>query len=127
MKEYISSKNNSSSKGSHLTTFFLNVEEPYQSTLLYLRQFFTSQMELEENWKFNTPFYYYNGKWFAYLSYSKKRHHEIYIGFVKGYKVSHPKLLAEGRKQIKVYRINTEKDINAKELKKITKMLKTQY
>ena len=111
----------------NLTNFFLNVEEPYQSTLLYLRQFFTSQMELEENWKFNTPFYYYNGKWFAYLSYRKKRHHEIYIGFVKGYKVSHPKLLAEGRKQIKVYRINTEKDINAKELKKITKMLKTQY
>jgi hypothetical protein len=84
-------------------------------------------MGLQESWKFNTPFYYYNGKWFGYLSYSEKRHHEIYIGFVKGYKVNHSKLLSEGRKQIKVYRIDAAKDINATELTKITKLLKAQY
>lgn len=112
---------------SQLNNFFLTIEEPYQSTLLYMRGFFINEMGLEEQWKFNTPFYYYKGKWFAYLSYSKKRKHEIYIGFVKGYLVNHPKLLAEGRKQIKVYRINPEKDINAKELEKITTLVKKLY
>lgn len=111
----------------NLDNFFLTIEEPHQSALLFLRQFFMRDMGLEENRKFNTPFYYYNGKWFAYLSYNKKRNHEIYIGFVKGFKVEHPKLLAEGRKQIKVYRIIAEKDINVKELGKITKLLKNQY
>jgi hypothetical protein len=110
-----------------LDAFFLKIPEPQQSTLLFLRQFFMTEMELQENWKFNTPFYYYKGKWFCYLSYSAKRKHEIYVGFVKGYKVSHQKLLAEGRKQIKVYRIQPDKDINIKELSKITSLLKKTY
>lgn len=110
-----------------LDNFFLTIEEPHQSALLFLRQFFISEMALQENWKFNTPFYYYQGKWFCYLSYSKKRHHEIYIGFVKGRLVNHPNLLAEGRKQIKVYRINAEKDINKNELVKLTNLLKAHY
>ena len=111
----------------HLDNFFLTVPEPQQSALLYLRHFFIEEMGLQENWKFNTPFYYYGGKWFCYLSYSEKRHHEIYIGFVKGYLVNHKKLLSEGRKQIKVYRIDATNDINAVELTKITKLLKAQY
>jgi hypothetical protein len=110
-----------------LDHFFLEISEPYQSALLYLRQFFINEIGLEENWKFNTPFYYYQGKWFCYLSYSKKRNHEIYIGFVKGYKVNHSNLLSEGRKQIKVYRIDSSKDIDIIELAKITKLLKAQY
>ncbi len=84
-------------------------------------------MKLQEYWKFNTPFYYYKGKWFGYLSYSEKRHHEIYIGFIKGYKVKHKKLLSEGRKQIKVYRIDATKNINLKELIEIVELLKAQY
>lgn len=110
-----------------LNQYFLNLPEPHQSTLLFLRHFFTEEISLEEHWKFNTPFYYYKGKWFCYLSYSKKRNHEIYIGFVKGYLVQHPKLLSEGRKQIKVYRLNPNKDINIKELKTISNLLMKQY
>jgi hypothetical protein len=107
-----------------LDNFFLKIPEPQQSTLLFLRQFFMIEMELQENWKFNTPFYYHQGKWFCYLSYSAKRKHEIYIGFVKGYLIEHPSLVSEGRKQIKVYRINPEKDIKVKELIAICKALK---
>ncbi len=110
-----------------LDSFFLKIPEPQQSTLLFLRQFFIEEVYLQENWKFNTPFYYYKGKWFAYLSYSAKRNHEIYIGFVKGYQVEHPKLMSEGRKQIKVFRIDAEKDIDVKALKKITALLKKCY
>jgi hypothetical protein len=110
-----------------LDAFFLKIPEPQQSTLLFLRQFFMTEMELQENWKFNTPFYYYKGKWFCYLSYSAKRKHEIYIGFVRGYQIEYPNLSSEGRKQIKVYRINPEQDIDIKALKKICNLLKKQY
>lgn len=110
-----------------LDQFFLSIPEPQQSALLFLRQFFINEIQLEENWKFNTPFYYYKGKWFCYISYNKKKNHEIYIGFVKGYLVNHKALLAEGRKQIKVYRINPEKDIKVSELKAIVKLCKNTY
>ena len=86
-----------------------------------------NEIGLQETWKFNTPFYYYNGKWFCYLSYSAKRKHEIYIGFVRGYQVEYRNLVSEGRKQIKVYRINPEKDIDIKALKGICKLLKAIY
>lgn len=110
-----------------LDNFFLKIPEPQQSTLLFLRQFFMNEIGLQETWKFNTPFYYYNGKWFCYLSYSAKRKHEIYIGFVRGYQVEYRNLVSEGRKQIKVYRINPEKDIDIKALKKISALLKKCY
>lgn len=110
-----------------LDNFFLKIPEPQQSTLLFLRQFFMNEMALQETWKFNTPFYYYKGKWFCYLSYSAKRKHEIYIGFVRGHQVEYPNLVSEGRKQIKVYRINPEKDIDIKALKKISALLKNCY
>ena len=110
-----------------LDNFFLKIPEPQQSALLFLRQFFLEGMKLQEAWKFNTPFYYYEGKWFCYISYSAKRRHEIYIGFVKGYLIDHPDIVSENRKQIKIYRINPEKDIDIKALKKITNSLKNFY
>jgi hypothetical protein len=110
-----------------LDNFFLKIPEPQQSALLFLRHFFTNEMGLQENWKFNTPFYYYKSKWFCYLSYNAKRNHEIYIGFVKGNKIEFPNLESEGRKQIKVYRINVNEDINADALSRIVTLLKDLY
>ena len=110
----------------HLDNYFLALPEPEQSTLLFLRHFFIKEMKLQEHWKYNTPFYYYDNKWFCYLSYSKKKQ-DLYVGFVKGYKVTHTKLLDEGRKQIKIYRIHPEEDINTKELSEICKLLKGVY
>lgn len=107
--------------------FFLKIPEPEQSALLYLRHFFIKDCQLQENWKFNTPFYYYKGKWFCYISFSAKRNNEIYIGFVKGYKIDMPNLISEGRKQIKVYRINAQNDINIQEIQKIVNSLKGFY
>ena len=106
--------------------FFLSMPEPERSAFLFLRHFFKNEMNLPESVKFNTPFYYYNNKWFCYLSYDRKKK-DMYIGFVKGYKISHPKLFAERRKQVKIYKIFPEKDINVKELEKICKMLKAVY
>lgn len=71
--------------------------------------------DITEGWKFNTPFYYYKGKWMAFISYGHKNH-EIYIAFVNGYKMTHPALKSEGRKKQKIYRINPNADIDIKTL-----------
>ena len=106
---------------------FLSVPEPHQAALIFLRNFFKNEIGLEESIKFNTPFYYYKGKWFCYLSYNAKRNHEIYIGFIKGYMIQFPKLESEGRKQVKLFRIDGNQDIDVKSLKKICKLLKDLY
>jgi hypothetical protein len=110
-----------------LDHFFLKIPEPQQSCLLFLRRFFIEEMGLQEHWKFNTPFYYYSGKWFCYLSYSAKRKHEIYIGFVKGHQVEFPNLISEGRKQIKIFKIHPEQDIDVNSLQDIIVELKKCY
>lgn len=110
-----------------IDNFFLQIPEPQQSALFYLRRFLIEEIGLEEHIKFNTPFYNFKNKWFCYLSYSEKRKHEIYIGFVKGFKIEFPGLESEGRKQVKVYRISPEKDIDVKALKKIVTLLKNHY
>jgi hypothetical protein len=107
--------------------FFLKIQEPQQSALLFLRHYLIEEIGLEENWKFNTPFYYFKNKWFCYISYSAKRKHEIYIGFVRGYQIEFPNLISEGRKQIKILRINPEQDIDVHSLQRICILLKELY
>jgi hypothetical protein len=106
--------------------YFLTLPEPSQSALLYLRQFFINEMGLTEAWKFNTPFYYYKNKWFCYLIYIKKKD-ETYISFVLGNKIEFPDLVSEGRKQMKIYKINPNENIKKSELKKIVALLKKFY
>ncbi len=107
--------------------FFLKIPEPQQSTLLFLRYFLKNEMQLQESMKFNTPFYYFENKWFGYLIYNAKKQHEIYFAFVKGYLINHPSLLSEGRKQIKIYRINPNTDIDMKTLQELVQLLKKLY
>jgi len=107
--------------------FFLKIPEPQQSALLFLRHYLIEEIGLEENWKFNTPFYYFKNKWFCYISYNAKRKHEIYIGFVRGYQIEFPNLISEGRKQIKILRINPEQDIDVHSLQRICILLKELY
>lgn len=109
-----------------IDNYFLTLPEPDQSALLFLHQFLMNEMDLQSKRKFNTPFYYYNGKWFCYLDYNKKKR-SIHISFVKGNTIIHPKLLSEGRKQMKIYKILPEKNINSKELTTICKALKKAY
>ena len=109
-----------------IENYFLSLPEPEQSVLLFLHLFFSKEVMLSHKRKFNTPFYYYNGKWFCYLDYNKVTR-SIHVSFVKGNQVSHPKLLSEGRKQMKIYRVNLEKDINVKELAEIITLLKKRY
>lgn len=105
-----------------LDNYFHSLPEPEQGCLLFLRQHIINYSEdITDAWKFNTPFFYYKKKWLCYLSYNKKTK-VIYIGFVKGYKLNHSKLLSEGRKQIKVFYVDANKDVDVKNLDKILKM-----
>jgi hypothetical protein len=110
-----------------INQFFLKIPEPQQSALLFLRQYLIEDIGLEEHWKFNTPFYYFKNKWFCYISYSAKRKHEIYIGFIRGYKIEYPNLISEGRKQIKIWRIDPNENIDINSLKQIVLLLKKSY
>lgn len=109
-----------------IDNFFLSLPEPEQSTLLFLHQFLTSDMQLQTERKFNTPFYYYQGKWFGFLDYHKKKR-SIHISFVKGNMTSHSKLLSEGRKKMKIYKINPEINIDVNELREVITLLKSKY
>ncbi|WP_317899493.1 DUF1801 domain-containing protein [Aurantibacillus circumpalustris] len=102
--------------------FFNAQDEPYRSCLLFLRSFILDFSErVEEQRKNNTPFYYYQKKWFCFISYDPKGK-EIYISFVHGNKISHPTLLSEGRKKMKIFRIDAHEDIDIKSLEEILTM-----
>lgn len=110
-----------------LDDFFLKIPEPQRSGFLFLRRFFMEDAGLDEAWKFNTPFYYFKGKWFAFISYNAKKDHELYISFVRGNRIIHPALLSEGRKVQRICRIDSGKDIDISVLTQITDMLKGCY
>ena len=105
----------------HIDDYFDRMPEPDKSCLLYLRQFILEMDSgISERWHYNTPFYHYGGKWMLYIPYNAKTR-DLYLGFVHGYKLKHPALKSEGRKQIRIYRIDATKDIKIKELKTILK------
>lgn len=102
-----------------LDNFFFSLDEPERGCLLFIRQFILKHDPgISEQWKFNTPFYYYKGKWMSYISFHKKTK-VIYIGFVHGYKLKHKKLLSEGRKQVKVFYLDPNKDLDIRSLRSI--------
>jgi len=70
---------------------------------------------MEEHWKYTTAFFTYKKKLFCYFSINKKTHH-VYIGFVDGNRIKDKSLVAEGRKQIRVFYIDPNKDIDVKNL-----------
>lgn len=108
-----------------LENYFLKQPEPQQSCMLFLRKWLMEQ-GLDEQYKYMTAMYYFKEKPFCYLSYSTKTN-KLYVGFIKGYLMKHPKLEQEGRKQIKVIYLNPQKDLPIKALTEIVKMAKKLY
>lgn len=103
----------------YLDNYYFSQAEPQQSCLLFLRNFLLSYSpQIEEQWKYTTAFFTYKKKLFCYFSISKKSG-ALYIGFVGGNKIKHKKLVAEGRKQISVFYIDPNKDIDIKNLNEI--------
>jgi hypothetical protein len=99
--------------------YFNLLDEPHRSCLLFLRRFILDfSANIEERRKNNTPFYYYKGKWLCFISYHPIKK-DIYISFVDGAKIDHKELLSEGRKKMKIWKVDPGSDINIKTLKTI--------
>lgn len=91
--------------------FYTNKEEPNKSCLLTLRHIILSQDEdITETEKYGMPCFCYRKKMFCYLWVDKKTDWP-YILFVEGNHLIHPELEAEGRKRMKILRINPNKDL----------------
>ena len=108
-----------------LENHFLKQPEPQQSCMLYLRKWLLAQ-GLEEQYKYMTAMYYFKDKAFCYLTTAGKEK-KLYLGFIKGHLLKHPKLEKEGRKQIKVIYLTPEKDLPIKTLSEIVKKAKKLY
>ncbi len=100
----------------HLDNYYFSKPEPEQSCLLFLRRFLLDYSpHIEEHWKYTTAFFTYKKKLFCYFSISKKTN-RLYIGFVDGNKIKHKDLVEEGRKQIRAFYIDPNKDVDIKKL-----------
>lgn len=102
-----------------LDNFYHRLTEPHRSVFIALREIILSiDTNITPEWKYKLPFFYYKGKMFCYLWYHKK-YKQAYIGLVDGYKIDYPDLIVEGRKRMKIYLVDSEKDIDIKEIRKI--------
>ncbi len=108
-----------------LENSFLKQPEPQQSYMLFLRKWLMDQ-GLNEQFKHMTAMYYFKGKPFCYLS-VRTKDKQLYLGFMKGYLMKHPKLEKEGRTQVKVIYLDPEKDAPIKTLNEIVKAAKKLY
>jgi hypothetical protein len=108
-----------------LENYFLKQAEPQQSCMLFLRKWLVEQ-ELTEACKYGVPFYIYKNKNLCYMSVSAKDS-KLYLGFIQGYRMKHPQLQKEGRKQIKAFYIDPEKDLPVRIMKEIIKEAKSLY
>ncbi|HQQ93724.1 MAG TPA: DUF1801 domain-containing protein [Bacteroidia bacterium] len=102
-----------------LDNYFFTLPEPEQGCLLFVRKFILEfNTGISEHWHYNTPFYYYKGRWMCYIAH-KAKSRTFYLGFVHGYKLKHKNLLSEGRKQIKVYYLDAHQDLDIEGLRKV--------
>lgn len=99
--------------------YFNSLEEPYKSCLLFLRKFILEfSKDISEKRSNNTPFYYYKKKSIGFISFDPKSK-DIYFSFTNGYKLEHPNLLSEGRKKMKILRVDPFVDIDLESLREI--------
>jgi hypothetical protein len=96
---------------SPLDLFYLQLEEPYRSQLLNLRQHILGyDPGITEAWKFNMPSFLYKGNRFCYLRMDQKRK-RYYMGFNDGKWLNHPSLTFENRSRIKIFLLDSDADL----------------
>ncbi|MBL1280980.1 MAG: DUF1801 domain-containing protein [Fluviicola sp.] len=105
-----------------LDNFYAKTEEPLRSTLMALRDIILSQNEnLSSSVKYGMPFFSYNKKMFCYLWVDKKTR-EPYIGVVEGNKINHPSLEQGNRKRMKIFRIDSQKDLPVEKISEVLQL-----
>ncbi|HIP33122.1 MAG TPA: DUF1801 domain-containing protein [Crocinitomicaceae bacterium] len=110
-----------------LDNFYVKTEEPLRSTLMALSDIILSQNEkLSSSLKYGMPFFSYNKKMFCYLWVDKKTK-EPYIGVVEGNKINHPSLEQGNRKRMKIFRIDSQKDLPIDEISEVLQLALLHY
>ena len=114
-------------ESSAINQFFLDKEEPQKGCFMALRQIILNWDPLiSEQWKYNLPFYYFNGKPFCYL-WKDKKTQEPYIGMVRSGNIQHPMLEKGNRKKMQVMHINPVLDIDVDTIYEIFETLRLNY
>ncbi len=104
---------------SGIDTFFEKIEEPNKGIFLFLIKHiknFHPEIQLYYKWKL--PYLYFKEKPLCYF-WKDKNTNQPYIGFARGYKLTHPSLEAGNRTTIKILPIATSKDIDLKTLDEV--------
>ena len=103
---------------SPLQAYFDEKPEPLKGTLMALRDIIlNTDYRIHLAWKYRTAFFCIGNKNLCYLSVNTAG--QLYVGFILGYRLTHPALQSEGRKQIKVYYQDSKIDINKEEIEEI--------
>ncbi len=104
-----------------LDNFYLQHEEPLQSTLLALREIILKQdKNITEAWKYKMPCFCYRGKMFCFLWITKKTR-QPYLEIVEGKRINHPDLISGKRTRMKILLFDAEKDLPVKTITAILK------
>ncbi len=99
--------------------YYLNKTEPVKSCLLALRSIILQQDDMiTETQKYGMPCFCYKKKVFCYL-WTDKKTDEPYLLMVEGAFLHHPQLELGDRKRMKIFRVNTTKDLPIKTIELI--------
>lgn len=91
--------------------YFLRIDEPDRSTLLFLRdKILNSDEDITETLSFGLPFFKYQKKMLCYFNFHKK-HKQFYLSFNKGIALDFPELLQEDRKLFKILLLPSDEDL----------------
>ena len=106
--------------------YFLRIDEPDRSTLLYLREkILNSDEDITETLSFGLPFFKYKKKMLCYFHFHKK-FKQFYLSFNKGIALDFPELLQEDRKLFKILLLPSDEDIPMDLIFKILKAVKNE-
>ncbi len=104
-----------------IDNYFLQLDEPYKSTLQFLRGFILQfDKKMNERWQYGMPFFYYGDKRVCYCWVHKKLQ-QPYLGIVEGSRVHHPELLQEKRARMKILLLDPTRDIPVNKIRTILK------
>ena len=102
-----------------LENFYLKQPEPVRSCYLALRDLILAQdINITNEWKYGSSFFYYKGKMFCYLWFHKK-YKQPYISFVEGNRFDEPFLIQENRARMKIMLLNPNEDLPIANIKSI--------
>lgn len=99
--------------------YYEGLTEPSQGFMLAIRQVILGLDEqVEETWKWNTPFFLYRKRMLCYLWRDKKTR-EPYLGIYGGDALDHPALVQKHNARIKKLVFNIEEDIPIETVKEV--------